>query len=453
VTIVPVIFEDETATGFRPVGWSVPVGELRCGLLCTRERVELVTGASPILLVRSFLAELAGDCGHTVGIDAVREALDDGARLLLVSPRIGANWQLLDEIVAAARSGMDLAWRDGEGWLALAAAGKDADALATSWQRWQAEADASGCWRFAEVATPLWDPPAPAPARMVDGAWTRIWDLVPATAGAIAADLGRLGAELPPRRLWGAVPADPADAPWMRAITLGDLDPRDHPGVHVMGAAPVRVGPDCDIAPGVAIDASEGPVVLGGGVRILPQSYLAGPLFIGSGSTVKAGTSIAGETSIGAVCKVAGEIGESTFLDFVNKQHDGFIGHAYLASWCNLGAMTTCSDLKNTYGEIKVDLGAGPEPTGQQFVGVLMGEHAKTAIGTLFNTGTTVGFASNVFGAGFPEKALPCFTWGDGREATRMDHRRALAIARTVMLRRHCRMTAGHERVFEQLAV
>ncbi len=124
---------------------------------------------------------------------------------------------------------------------------------------------------------------------------------------------------------------------------------------------------------------------------------------------------------------------ESTFLDLVNKQHDGFIGHAYLGSWVNLGAMTTCSDLKNNYGRIRVDVGAGEEDTGLRFLGLMMAEHGKTAIGTLFNTGTAVGFASNVFAVGFPPKSLPNFTWGDGRSATRQDPARAAATAAVAM--------------------
>ena len=136
----------------------------------------------------------------------------------------------------------------------------------------------------------------------------------------------------------------------------------------------------------------------------------------------------------------------------MNKQHEGFIGHAYLASWCNLGAMTTCSDLKNTYGTIRVDQGDGPRDSGRRFVGLMMGEHGKTAIGTLFNTGTTAGFASNVFGAGFPAKCLPCFTWGDGRDDGRQDPARARAVAVTVMARRDCRTTTGHDAVFSYLS-
>ncbi len=229
---------------------------------------------------------------------------------------------------------------------------------------------------------------------------------------------------------------------WLDAVPLLDAGAR---GVadRVCGGEPghVWLGPDCRLAPGVAIDASAGPVVLGAGVRVLPHAYLEGPLYVGSGSLIKAGATIYGETSLGAVTKVAGEIGESTFLDFANKQHEGFIGHAYLGSWCNLGALTTNSDLKNTYGTIRVDQGAGEEDTGLRFVGLMMAEHGKTAIGTMFNTGTVVGFASNVFGAGFPAKCLPNWTWGDGASEVRQDPARALATARTVMARRGCRFT------------
>jgi len=451
VALVPVIFEDETLAGFRPVAWSVPVCELRCGLLNPRERVARLCGREPILLLRELLGELGRDCGHAVGSDAARQRLGDGDRLLLVSGRVGSSWDLLTEAVAAATAGQDLAWRDDAGWLVLSATGERAAALLTSHDRWLAEAEAAGCWRLAEVAAPLWQPEVEGPVRSATGAWQRIWDLVPATAAAIVDDLAQLAGEIPARRIWGAVAVDPARQPWAAAVPLADAGHGLLADVVVRGEAGVLVGPGCEVAPGVHLDAREGPIVLGAGVAVLPHSYLAGPLYVGSGSLVKAGTTIYGETSLGAVCKVGGEIGESTFLDFVNKQHEGFIGHAYVASWSNLGALTTCSDLKNTYGEIRVDLGAGPEATGQRFVGLLMGEHGKTAIGTLLNTGTTAGFASNVFGAGFPAKMLACFTWGDGRGNERQDPRRALAVARTVMARRGCRLTAGHERLFTGL--
>lgn len=443
--MLPVIFEDQTLAGFRPLAWSMPVAELRCGLLNPRERVTLLSGGAPVLLVRDFLSELARAAGHVTTIDAA-----DKKNLLLLSARLGAVWGLLEQAVTVAAGGGELAWRDEDGWLALTVPARQATAVLESWSAWEAAAAAAGCWSAAAAPLPAWDPPVALAGETIAGAWRRIWDLVPATADAIGEDLARLRGRLPDRRIWGAVPARPM--PWTAAVQLHALADRAPAGVSAREAEQVWLGEGCDLAPGVAIDARGGPVVLGRDVRILPGAYLEGPLCIGSGSLVKAGACLYGETSLGAVCKVAGEIGESTFLDLVNKQHEGFIGHAYVGSWSNLGALTTCSDLKNTYGTIRVDLGAGAENSGRRFVGLLMGEHGKTAIGTLFNTGTTVGFSSNVFGSGFPDKYLPCYTWGDGSGAERQDPERALAVASTVMQRRDCRLTPGHEAVFRTLA-
>jgi UDP-N-acetylglucosamine diphosphorylase / glucose-1-phosphate thymidylyltransferase / UDP-N-acetylgalactosamine diphosphorylase / glucosamine-1-phosphate N-acetyltransferase / galactosamine-1-phosphate N-acetyltransferase len=291
-----------------------------------------------------------------------------------------------------------------------------------------------------------------ADRRNLLGAFRRIWDFVPATAAAIAADLARLGGVIPARRPWGIVPDDPATADWTAAVGMRGWSEEKRPAVHVQGTHPFMLGPGCRLAPGVSVDVTAGPVLLGRDVRVMPHCHLEGPLYIGSGSLVKSGTAIYGETSLGAVSKVAGEIAGSTFLDMSNKQHEGFIGHAYIGSWCNLGALTTCSDLKNTYGSIRVDLGNGAQDTGLRFIGVLMGEHCKTAVGTLLNTATCVGYSSNVFGSGFPAKSLPNFTWGDGRSLERQDPRRAAETARSAMSRRMCRLTSGHEKIFRYLA-
>jgi len=283
-------------------------------------------------------------------------------------------------------------------------------------------------------------------------AWRRLWDLVPATGPAIAADIERLHERgLPARRPWGVRVRDGRHGIWEHATPLAAGGARLD-GPHLVRPERIWVGPDTEVAAGVCLDASAGPVVLDRSVRVMPQSYLAGPLYVGAGALVKPGTRIEGETSIGARCKVAGEIAESTLLDLANKAHDGFIGHAYLGSWVNLGAMTTCSDLKNNYGPVRADAGLGSEDTGLRFLGLMMGEHAKTAIGTLFNTGTSVGFASNVFATGFPPKSLPCFTWGDGRDDARQDTDRALATAETVMARRDCELTDAHRHLFRFLA-
>lgn len=447
---VPVLFEDHTSTGFRPLSWSVPVGELRCGLLNPRERLAVVAGDEPVLLLRGYLEELARDGGHQVGVNTVRELVRDGRGLLLVAARVGANWGLLDRAVALAEQGAPVALRDDDGWLVRRVDPDAVDAVLTSWQTWQDDAAARGCWSRPGVAPPVWD--AGGESEQADGAWRRIWDLVPATAAAISEDMSRLRGTIPERRIWGAIAEGDEPAPWRAAVPLEAASARGFASA-VCGGDPnaVVLGPGCELARSTAIDASAGPVVIGAGVRVLPHCYLEGPLYIGSHSLVKAGSTIYGETSLGAVNKVAGEIGESTFLDFANKQHEGFIGHAYLGSWCNLGALTTNSDLKNTYGSIRVDLGDGVEDTGLRFVGLMMAEHGKTAIGTMFNTGTTVGFSSNVFGSGFPEKCLPNFTWGDRSSADRYDPARALGTAQTVLARRGCRMTPGHEVIVKEL--
>jgi len=451
--LLPVLFEDHTVAGFRPLAWSMPVSELRCGILNPRERVARICGREPVLLQRGFLDTLAGELGHAVGVAAVREVMAGGEvdGVLWLSPRVGADWTYLVDVCARAETGLREA--DVDGLLAAVVMAGDVEGWLESWQTWERTAAGSGCWRDPAVAVPAWTAPEPH-TKVVTAAWRRMWDLVPATARAITADLQHLDGVLPERRIWGAVPQDDArPETWMAASPLRRASEMGRQDLVTAGdPAHVWLGPGCRLAAGTAIDVTAGPVILAADVRVLPHCYLEGPLFVGPGSLIKAGTTIYGETSLGAVNKVAGEIGESTFLDFANKQHEGFIGHAYLGSWCNLGALTTNSDLKNTYGTIRVDLGQGAEDSGLRFVGLMMGEHGKTAIGTMFNTGTTVGFAGNVFGAGFPGKCLPSWTWGDGGSDDRYDPQRALATARTVMERRGCCLTAGHEIIFKALS-
>jgi UDP-N-acetylglucosamine diphosphorylase/glucosamine-1-phosphate N-acetyltransferase len=443
-----IIFEDHTAAALRPLSWSVPVYELRCGLLNLRERLAVLTGREPELLPRGLLAPLARECGHAVaGVDGPRH-------VLMLSARVGAAWEVLAALLAAAESGAGWCWRDDEGVLAACLDGAAGEIFLAAWQRWDDAAAATGCWRDPAVAVPVFEPAVPSRAPAVPAvvaiplAWRRLWDLVPALAEALKGDAVVVADRgLPPRRPWGVVPEAGRTPVWAHGSSLR---PPDLPGVHLIAAERVLVADEVRVGPGVVIDATAGPVVLDRGVQILPHTHLEGPLYLGPGAVVKTGARLT-ECSVGAVCKVAGEIGESTFLDFVNKQHDGFIGHAYLGSWVNLGAMTTCSDLKNNYGHIRVDAGAGEEDSRLRFLGLMMAEHGKTAIGSLFNTGTTVGFASNVFAVGFPPKSLPNFTWGDGRGAARQDPARAAATAAVAMGRRGCRFTDGHDVLFRRL--
>ncbi|MFA7228557.1 MAG: putative sugar nucleotidyl transferase, partial [Melioribacteraceae bacterium] len=198
----------------------------------------------------------------------------------------------------------------------------------------------------------------------------------------------------------------------------------------------IFIGTGAVVDPFVVLDATDGPIYIGKRVRIMPNCYIQGPVFIGDDSIVKAGAAIYHNTSIGEMCKVGGEIESSIILSYSNKQHAGFLGHSYLGSWINIGAGTNNSDLKNNYENISVLLNGKPVDTGSQFVGLIMGDHSKTAINTMFNTGTIAGVSCNIFGAGFPPRYIPSFSWGGSDFLKTYDINKSLQVADLVFKRR-----------------
>ncbi|GJQ20027.1 MAG: hypothetical protein HBSIN02_03820 [Bacteroidia bacterium] len=223
-------------------------------------------------------------------------------------------------------------------------------------------------------------------------------------------------------------------------------------GVYVLGAGKVVVEDGATIMPGTVINAEEGPVHLGKNVRVFPQATIIGPVHVGNGSWIKAGARIYGGTTIGPHCKVGGEVVGSIFQGYANKQHGGFLGHSYVGAWVNLGADTNNSDLKNNYGPVRVMLGTEQIDTGLQFVGLIMGDHSKTAINSMFNTGTIVGVSSNIFGTGFPPKYVPSFSWGAAGETfTTFNVDKAIEVARRMMERRKILLTAQEELLFKAI--
>ena len=223
------------------------------------------------------------------------------------------------------------------------------------------------------------------------------------------------------------------------------------PGVHVVGGFPVLAADDVVVQPMVVLDATAGPVVLDRGAVVMSGSVLQGPTYVGVGSTIKMGARIYHGTTIGPNCKVGGEVEETIFLGHSNKQHDGFLGHSLVGEWCNLGANTTNSDLKNNYGPVRVWSADKWVDTGSQFVGLHIGDHSKTGIGTMFNTGTVVGVACNVFGAGLPPKFLPSFSWGGCNTYVEHDPDLAIATARQAMARRGRTLTVPDEAVLRHV--
>jgi UDP-N-acetylglucosamine diphosphorylase/glucosamine-1-phosphate N-acetyltransferase len=173
------------------------------------------------------------------------------------------------------------------------------------------------------------------------------------------------------------------------------------------------------------LNAKNGPVYLSADSIVMEGSMIRGPFYLGPGSEVKMGSKIYGATSIGPHCKVGGEITNSVMFGYSNKGHEGFMGQAIIGHWCNWGAGTNNSNLKNNYDTVKLwdeHLGRFRQ-TGLQFAGLVMGDHSKTGINTMLNTGTVIGIGANVFGAGYPRNFLPSFCWGgaQGLETFRFD--------------------------------
>lgn len=187
------------------------------------------------------------------------------------------------------------------------------------------------------------------------------------------------------------------------------------------------------------INAKFGPVFIGKHSEIMEGVMIRGPLALCEHASLKMGAKIYGATTIGPYCKVGGEVHNSVFTGYSSKAHDGYLGNAVLGEWCNLGADTNNSNLKNNYDKVKIWSYSEERfvNTGLQFCGLIMGDHSKSAINTMFNTGTVIGISANIFGAGFPRNIIPSFSWGGAGATMTYSVSKALETARIVMKRRN----------------
>ncbi len=225
------------------------------------------------------------------------------------------------------------------------------------------------------------------------------------------------------------------------------------PGVHMLNPSQVSIDQTAKIGPCTVIDAEDGPVRISAGVRILPHSWLKGPVYVGPGSIVQAASRIREGSYIGPVCKVGGEIECSIIQGYSNKQHDGFLGHSYLGEWVNVGADSLNSDLKNTYGTVRMPINGIEHDTGCQFLGMIVGDHSKIGINVSVPTGAVIGISSNVATVPCP-KFIPSFTWLTADGTAGYDIDRALLVSSRMMARRdkslspeeidHLRWCHGH---------
>ncbi|HYW77948.1 MAG TPA: putative sugar nucleotidyl transferase [Thermoguttaceae bacterium] len=215
----------------------------------------------------------------------------------------------------------------------------------------------------------------------------------------------------------------------------------------------VFVAPGVVIHPMVVLDAAEGPIYIDEGAEIHPFTRIEGPCYIGKKS-ILLGAKCREGNSIGPMCRVGGEVEESIIHGYSNKYHDGFLGHAYVGEWVNLGALTTNSDLKNDYSSVSVTLdGKAPIDTGSTKVGALIGDHTKTSIGTLFNTGAYVGSMALIAGTGKPlPKFIPSFAWFlEGVVTKGFGKRKLYETAKTAMSRRGREWTPAEEAMWDEI--
>lgn len=235
-------------------------------------------------------------------------------------------------------------------------------------------------------------------------------------------------------------------------LTKGKKSQAIPPHVTVIHAEQVFLEDGATVAPCI-INAATGPVYIGKDAEVMEGCMIRGPLALGEHAVLKMGAKVYGATTIGPGCKVGGEISNVVFFANSNKGHDGYLGNAVIGEWCNLGADTNCSNLKNNYDEIKVwnEYENKSVRTGLQFCGLIMGDHSKCGINTMFNTGTVAGVSCNIYGGGFPDTFIPSFSWGSKGDMVTYNLDKALDTAHRMMNRRNKQLSAAERVLFAHI--
>ena len=207
------------------------------------------------------------------------------------------------------------------------------------------------------------------------------------------------------------------------------------------------------VLPLCSLNANDGPIFIGKDSEIMEGSMIRGPFALCENATIKMGAKIYGATTIGPHSKIGGEVNNCVIFGYSNKGHDGFLGNSVLGEWCNIGADTNNSNLKNNYAEVRLwDYETeGFAKTGLQFCGLMMGDHSKCGINTMFNTGTVVGVSANIFGSGFPRNFIPSFSWGGSAGMITYKTDKAFEVAKVVMSRRDIAFTEVDVQILEHI--
>jgi len=201
------------------------------------------------------------------------------------------------------------------------------------------------------------------------------------------------------------------------------------------------------------LNASKGPIYIGENAVIMENSAVRGPFAMCNNAVLKLGSKIFGATTLGPYCKVGGEVSNAVLMGYSSKGHDGYLGNSVIGEWCNLGADTNISNLKNNYAEVRLwDYETGRfAKTGLQFCGLIMGDHSKCGINTMFNTGTVVGVSANIYGSGFLRNFVPSFSWGGASGFTEYKTNKVFEVAAVVMQRKNIVFDAIEQRILEHV--
>ncbi len=383
------IFEDRKVENFSPLTLTRPVYGLRCGIDTLGEKISKISRKDVNLLCREYLGPVTSQKNKTLKVNNPGDL--KRKNVLFVNGRV----LLFDkeEIPLEGEEEMGIQGQD----IVYARLNRDTlkKLLLSSGEKIEETLiQAKQLIKVKEVKANLLEYP---------------WELIKFNGDAIRADFKIKG--------------------------KSGIEGKVEEGVYLVNPSQIYIGKGTEVEAGVVLNAKEGPIYIGEKVRIRPPTIIDGPSYIGGGTVID-GAKVREGCSIGPVCRIAGEIEESIFYAYSNKHHDGFIGHAYIGEWVNLGALTTNSDLKNTYGTIKVPIQGTLIDSKDIKVGSFIGDHTKTGIGILLDTGCVIGIACNIFGGGIIPKFVSSFSWGEEKKWVENRLDKVIEVAKLVMNRR-----------------
>ncbi|MEX0769127.1 MAG: putative sugar nucleotidyl transferase [Balneolaceae bacterium] len=394
------IFEDEHAVHFHPLTLTRPIDDLRIGILTIREKWE--KSLNPAVTTRNLRDSLAGVFEQPF--------LPANQECIFINGRMMPDKEIV-ESVKSLKPGEGIT--SGNTFLAGRLDGEKASQWSTEFPD-----DPGSHFKLNEVE------------KLRPNMISSVWNLFKINGAEIERDIELMN---PHKR--GKNPVISSSA---------ILNDRDR----------IYVGDGAVVEAGAILNSAGGPVFIGRGATVMAGAIVRGPTAICDGATVKMGAKIYENTTVGPVCKVGGEVSNVIFHSYSNKAHDGYAGNSVFGQWCNLGADSNTSNLKNNYATVKfTDWVTGDEiETGEQFLGTIMGDHSKTGINAMLNTGTNCGVCCNLFSDGYPPKHVPSFSWVNSGEIEIYQFEKAVETMERTMARRDVELTVEYIRMMKSIS-